>query len=196
MFNKYDEVSLLLEDYKRKIPLGDMDITQLRMKIYEDFQKLDSALELLNDPDCKSKSGHEKLISYLENNVGTPLTGSQLSQIYDGGCGGDWSRSIRKLRTEEGYDISTSKSDPRLAKGVYVLNTMERVEPHDRNIDDVTKSQALARDGYCCQKCKISIDKLHPALPQKRFEWHHIVPAAIRGGKELKMSLHCAIAVT
>ena len=180
-----DNINTIYNEYRSIDPSNLPESYKLRAKMFDAFQKWDQANQIIADPEATQKSGKDKIIEFLFGCVGIPVTGAQISHIYDGGAGGDWSRCIRSLRQDMGFDIDTSKSDPRLKVGVYILNSLEVTETHDRNIDDNTKAKALKRDDFCCQKCHISIDKLNHHLPQKRFEYHHIHPAEFKGGREI-----------
>lgn len=75
---------------------------------------------VLNEIRKKKVSVKEKIIEYLRKNVGTPVTGEELS--YLAGNTKEWARRVRELRTEDGWPIvtkNTGRND--LPVGVYVL---------------------------------------------------------------------------
>lgn len=75
---------------------------------------------VLNEIRKKKVSVKEKIIEYLRKNVGTPVTGEELS--YLAGNTKEWARRVRELRTEDGWPIATKNTGRNdLPVGVYVL---------------------------------------------------------------------------
>jgi len=73
-------------------------------------------------------------------------------------CGGaaEWSRRVRELRNEEGYQILSHKDRRDLKPGQYILETTERVPAFRRGISKETRAQVLERNGYTCQMCGVA----------------------------------------
>jgi len=116
-----------------------------------------------------------KLLEYLKENIGHPVTGEELR--YVAGDAKEWARRVRELRTEEGWEITTNMTGrPDLPMGSYVLETVERAPEHDRKIKDKVRVAVLTRDAYSCRFSGCDFDAREPHIPgavQRRIELHH-----------------------
>lgn len=127
---------------------------------------------VLNEIHKKKVSVKEKIIEYLRKNVGTPVTGEELS--YLAGNTKEWARRVRELRTEDGWPIATKNTGRNdLPVGVYVLEEDRQAYEHDRIIPDPIRVAVLERDGFKCTCCGWSRDKLNRDDPRKMLELHH-----------------------
>lgn len=127
---------------------------------------------VLNEIRKKKVSVKEKIIEYLRKNVGTPVTGEELS--YLAGKTKEWARRVRELRTEDGWPIATKNTGRNdLPVGVYVLEEDRQAYEHDRIIPDPIRVAVLERDGFKCTCCGWSRDKLNRDDPRKMLELHH-----------------------
>lgn len=127
---------------------------------------------VLNEIRKKKVSVKEKIIEYLRKNVGTPVTGEELS--YLAGNTKEWARRVRELRTEDGWPIATKNTGRNdLPVGVYVLEEDCQAYEHDRIIPDPIRVAVLERDGFKCTCCGWSRDKLNRDDPRKMLELHH-----------------------
>lgn len=127
---------------------------------------------VLNEIRKKKVSVKEKIIEYLRKNVGTPVTGEELS--YLAGNTKEWARRVRELRTEDGWPIATKNTGRNdLPVGVYVLEEDRQAYEHDRIIPDPIRVAVLERDGFKCTCCGWSRDKLNRDDPRKMLELHH-----------------------
>lgn len=127
---------------------------------------------VLNEIRKKKVSVKEKIIEYLRKNVGTPVTGEELS--YLAGDTKEWARRVRELRTEDGWPIATKNTGRNdLPVGVYVLEEDRQAYEHDRIIPDPIRVAVLERDGFKCTCCGWSRDKLNRDDPRKMLELHH-----------------------
>lgn len=127
---------------------------------------------VLNEIRKKKVSVKEKIIEYLRKNVGTPVTGEELS--YLAGNKKEWARRVRELRTEDGWPIATKNTGRNdLPVGVYVLEEDRQAYEHDRIIPDPIRVAVLERDGFKCTCCGWSRDKLNRDDPRKMLELHH-----------------------
>ncbi|MFO8063257.1 MAG: HNH endonuclease, partial [Spirochaetia bacterium] len=93
----------------------------------------------------------DRLLEYLQGNVGKEVTGEELRYVAKGS---EWARRVRELRTEDGFPISTKLGgNPNLGVGVYVLEENRQTPKHDRSIPDSLRREVLRRDGYVCNRC-------------------------------------------
>ena len=134
----------------------------------------------------KSGSVRDKILEFLRENVGTPVSGEDLR--YVAGNKTEWARRTRELRTEFGWPIATkSTGRPDLPVGRYVLELDRQSKPHDRKIPDPERRRALQRDGYSCVNCGWNYGVWNKADP-RILELHHKKHHA-RGGSNLADNL-------
>jgi len=127
---------------------------------------------VLNEIRKKRVSVKEKIIEYLRKNVGTPVTGEELS--YLAGDTKEWARRVRELRTEDGWPIATKNTGRNdLPVGAYVLEEDRQAYEHDRTIPDPVRVAVLKRDNFKCISCGWSRDILNRDDPRKMLELHH-----------------------
>lgn len=137
-------------------------------------QDRDAALRwnILNEIRKKKISVKDKIIEYLRKNVGTPVTGEELS--YLAGDTKEWARRVRELRTEDGWPIATKNTGRiDLPVGAYVLEEDRQAYEHDRTIPDPVRVAVLKRDDFRCAYCGWSRDMLSKDDPRKMLELHH-----------------------
>jgi len=137
-------------------------------------QDRDAALRwnILNEIRKKKISVKDKIIEYLRKNVGTPVTGEELS--YLAGDAKEWARRVRELRTEDGWPIATKNTGRiDLPVGTYVLEEDRQAYEHDRTIPDPVRVAVLKRDNFRCAHCGWSRDLLNKDDPRKMLELHH-----------------------
>lgn len=127
---------------------------------------------VLNEIRKKKVSVKEKIIEYLRKNVGTPVTGEELS--YLAGNAKEWARRVRELRTEDGWPIATKNTGRNdLPVGTYVLEEDRQAYEHDRTIPDPVRVAVLKRDDFKCTNCGWSRAMLNRDDPRKMLELHH-----------------------
>ena len=125
----------------------------------------------------------EKILKYLQENVGKVVTGEELSYVAKSS---EWARRTRELRTEDGWPISTNMSgNPSLAMGEYILEENRQAPAHDRHIDEATRRKTMRRDGYRCQRCGWSHEEWNKSDP-RFLELHHIKHHADGGSNEME----------
>ena len=154
------------------------DTSKLKPDIYflaEDKQDKEAAYrwKLANDIRKSSGSMQSKLLQFLQENVGKPVTGEELAYVAKGET---WARRSRELRTDEGWPVMTRNSGrPDLPVGVYILEEDRQAEKHDRNIPDPIRITVLERDDFACRKCYWSHEMANPAdTTRTMLELHHI----------------------
>lgn len=129
------------------------------------------------------EGGQTKILKYLRANVGSAVTGEELSYVAQSS---EWARRVRELRTEEGWPISTKMSgNPSLPVGVYVLELDRQAPAHDRHISDAVRRHAMQRDSYTCRNCGWSHDLWNSSDP-RFLELHHQIHHADGGSNELE----------
>ena len=132
----------------------------------------------------KSPGGsRDKILHYLQENVGKPVTGEELSYVAKSS---EWARRTRELRTEEGWPITTKMSgNPTLSVGVYVLEMDRQAPAHDRRIPENMRRSAMRRDNYECKQCGWSHNEWNPSDP-RYLELHHLVHHASGGANTME----------
>ena len=134
----------------------------------------------------QSGSVREKILKFLQANLGRAVTGEELRYI--AGEKTEWARRVRELRTEFGWPVVTkSTGRPDLGIGVYILQADRQSPIHDRNIPDDLRREVLRRDGYRCRDCNWSHDEWNPSDP-RHLELHHIKHHA-KGGENIRENL-------
>lgn len=172
------------------VKAGDLDLAMLGVQslMVDDYVLLDES----QDRDAafrwnsantirKKKLGvKDKLLEFLQSNVGRAVTGEELRYVADGST--EWARRVRELRTEEGWSIATRTTGrPDLSIGAYVLEDMNQTPPHDRKIPDDVRGAVLVRDRYECQHCKWNHSMWNASDP-RHLELHHVVHH-VQGGQ-------------
>jgi adenylate kinase family enzyme len=183
MLNKKEELHDRFQDginriNKLKMSVDDLDLKKDTAEIINMLNEITRSIIHIEYDD---ESGQDRLEKFFRDNLGKIVTNTNLAIIFDGGTGGDWGRAKRRLVNEKGYKIESCFENPNLKPGEYLLETLEREEEHDRNIDDNVKSLCLKRDNYKCRCCNIHSSQLVRGNTQSRFEFHHINPAMLKG---------------
>lgn len=133
-----------------------------------------------NDIRKKKTAVRDKLLEFLQINVGKEVTGEELRYVANDKT--EWARRIRELRTEFGWPIVTRNTGmPELPVGMYVLEENRQAPEHDRKIPDPVRCEVLERDGFKCVKCGWKTENRNPADPRNLLELHHIDHHVNRG---------------
>ncbi|NWG14606.1 MAG: HNH endonuclease [Acidobacteria bacterium] len=131
-------------------------------------------------------SVRDKILRFLRENVGRPVTNEELR--YVAGDKTEWARRVRELRTELGWPIATKTTGrPDLNVGAYVLQADRQIPEHDRHVADDVRRRVLRRDGYKCTSCGWSHDDWNPSDP-RHLELHHI-KRHVEGGENVEENL-------
>lgn len=121
-------------------------------------------------------SGRDRILAFLQANVGVPVTGDELRYVANIG---EWARRVRELRTDFGWPVYTRQSGrPDLRAGEYVLESLNQARPHERKIPDTIRMEVLSRDNYTCTRCnwnnQIYLDSGRNPEFHRYLELHHI----------------------
>lgn len=114
----------------------------------------------------------DRILELLKAHVGKPVQGEQIAYVAKVRETG---RRIRELRREFGWRIVTRQTGrPDLPPSVYILESLDQLEEHDRHIPDNTYDEVLARDKHSCRKCGWGIERRHSSERRQFLEIHHI----------------------
>ncbi len=131
----------------------------------------------------RNLSVRDRLLLYLRENVGQPVTGEELRYVANGAT--EWGRRTRELRTEEGWPVATRSSGrPDLPIGVYLLEADRQSPRHDRHIQDNVRVAVLERDEFSCRVCGWTPTMRKSGDPRTLLELHHIEYHAKGGSNE------------
>jgi hypothetical protein len=141
---------------------------------------------IANDIRKSEDSTRNKILKYLQQNVGKRVTGEELR--YAANDKTEWARRVRELRTEHGWPIVTKTTGkPDLPVGTYLLESIHQSPEHDRKIPDPIRGRVLRRDSYKCVNCKW--DKtLWDRSDPRHLELHH-VKEHVKGGENTEENL-------
>lgn len=128
-------------------------------------------------------SVRDRILRYLRENAGKPVTGEELRYVANGAT--EWGRRTRELRTQEGWPVATRSSGrPDLDVGVYVLEDDRRSPSHDRNISDPVRVAVLERDDFRCRCCGWEPTERRQGDPRTLLELHHVEHHAEGGSNQ------------
>ncbi len=174
-----------------EFPLENIDLNSLKPDDYillSETQDKESAFRwnIANDIRKRKDSVRTKILEYLKQNVGKPVTGSELRYVANDKT--EWARRVRELRTEFGWPITTKNTGrPDLSVGSYLLESLRQSPEHDRRIPDSVRGKVLRRDGYKCVRCGWNHSDWNPSDP-RHLELHHKKEHA-KGGENTEDNL-------
>lgn len=172
-------------DAEGDFPLENVDVTAMGPDDYI-LLSLDQDREaahrwnVANTIRRRELSVRDKILLFLRENVGQPVTGEELRYVANNRT--EWARRTRELRTEYGWPLVTRNTGrPDLPVGVYLLEQDRQSPTHDRRIPDPIRTAVLRRDNYTCQDCGWNHAMWNRSDP-RHLELHHVEHHA-KGGR-------------
>ncbi len=133
--------------------------------------------------DPNGKSSRSRILRFLLDNQGRVLEWQEIREA----AGGveQWSRRMRELRDEEGYQILSHNDRADLHPGQYLMETDVQRPALPRDISAGTRSYVFERNGYTCQMCGAAAGDPDPlGGPRKvRLTLGHIIDKS-KGGAD------------
>ena len=133
-------------------------------------------------PELKGKAG---IRAYLRERVGQVVHNSELFEA--SGRQSEYTRRIRELRTEEGWDIQSHRDADDLKPDEYRLALAPPAKPPPRfarRMSQRVRAIVLQRNGMTCQMCGAGPgDRVQGK--HVRLEIDHIDPKMAGGGEEM-----------
>lgn len=176
---------------ENELPMEEIDADKMKPSDYillSANQDRDAAhrWNIANEIRKRKDSVRAKILEYLKQNVGNPVTGEELRYVANDKT--EWARRVRELRTEFGWPIETKNTGrPDLPVGAYVLESIRQSPEHDRKISDSLRGVILRRDQYRCVLCAWSHNDWNRSDP-RHLELHHKKEHA-RGGENTEDNL-------
>jgi hypothetical protein len=129
------------------------------------------------------KGSKSRILRFLLDNQGRVLEWQEIREA----AGGveQWSRRMRELRDEEGYQILSHKDRADLHPGQYLMETDVQRPALPRDISAGTRAYVYERNGYTCQMCGVAAGDPDPlGGPRKvRLTLGHIIDKS-KGGTD------------
>lgn len=119
--------------------------------------------------------GKRGIAAYLAARVGQVIHNSELYEA--SGRQSEYTRRIRELRSEDGWDIQTHYDAADLKQDEYRLASSPPENPlpkFKRGISQRLRAQALARDGFTCQMCGAAAGDMDARGRRVRLQVDHI----------------------
>jgi hypothetical protein len=123
-----------------------------------------------------------RILEFLLANIGRVLESDEIREA--SGNVSEWTRRVRELRDEEGYDILTNNDLRELKPGQYLMRSDTRRPAFARGISKETRAWVLERNGYTCRMCGLGAGDPDPfdAAKKVRLVMGHIVDKSLGGG--------------
>jgi len=134
-------------------------------------------------PSDVGQGSRRRVLEFLLANMGRILDWREIRKA--AGDVEQWSRRLRELRDEFGFQVLTHKDRRDLKPGQYLLETPERLPAFQRTISAETRAFVLERNGNTCHMCGAGAadpDPLHPGR-KVRLVIGHIIDKS-KGGSD------------
>ena len=121
-------------------------------------------------------TGKRGIAAYLRARVGQVVHNSELYEA--SGRQSEYTRRIRELRRENGWDIQTHFDVEDLKQDEYRLASLPPEDPpiqFKRGVSQRVRAQALARNGFTCQMCGAAPGDVDERGRKVRLHADHIV---------------------
>src|SRR3989338_1232162 len=134
------------------------------------------------------KGSRKKVLVFLLANIGKVLHWQQIRKA--AGNVEQWSRRLRELRDEYGYQILSHRDRKELKPGQYLILTDKRLPGFARSISKETRAYVLERNGYTCQMCGLGAGDQDPinSARKVRLTMGHIIDKP-KGGEDTPSNL-------
>jgi hypothetical protein len=135
----------------------------------------------------KRKGSKDKIREFLLANIGRIIESHELQAAADGAV--QYSRRLRELREQEGWQILTHNDSTELKPGQYLLKAKPPEKPQVRFASGISaklRAEVLDRNGFTCQMCGLTPGDIDPATQRKvRLHLGHIKDKSLGGKDEL-----------
>ncbi len=131
----------------------------------------------------RSGSAESRILALLQEYVGQVVRGDEIAYVAKIPS---WRRRSGQLRTERGWRVATRFTGrPDLGNSEYILESLDQLPTHDREIPDDVYAAVLERDGRRCRRAGCGWDGLQRISgdPRQFLELHHIEHHA-QGGQQ------------
>lgn len=160
-----------------EFPLKDLNVSEMKVTDYiliseKEDREAAHRWNIANTIRKRKIGVREKILEFLKENVGKPVTGEELRYVASDKK--EWARRVRELRTEHGWMVATRQTGRvDLPIGVYVLESLRQLPAHDRLIPDNVRVEVLVRDNFRCTECGWDHATSTPSDPRHHLELHH-----------------------
>ena len=128
-----------------------------------------------------------KIRQFLLANIGRVISSRELQKAADGAV--QYSRRLRELREQEGWQILTHNDSTDLKPGQYLLKEKppeKAAVAFERTISAKLRAEVLDRNGFTCVMCGLTPGDIDPATGRKvRLHIGHIKDKSLGGKEEL-----------
>ena len=137
----------------------------------------------LDIPDGVGTGSRRRVLEFLLANKEKVLHWKEIRRA--AGDVEQWSRRLRELRDEFGYQILSHRDRGELKPGQYLLETDVRLPMVPREISREVRAFVLDRNGYTCQMCGAAPGDTDPFNPGRkiRLTIGHIIDKS-KGGRD------------
>lgn len=136
----------------------------------------------------KRPGSRQKVLNFLLKNIGRKLSWQKIREA----AGGveQWSRRLRELRDEQGYQILSHRDRADLKPGEYLMETGKRHLIFSRSVSKETRAWVLERNGYTCQMCGLGAGDQDPFNSARKVQltMGHIIDKS-KGGEDTPSNL-------
>lgn len=136
----------------------------------------------------RRKGSKQLILDFFLANIGQVVESREIQAASGGAV--EWTRRVRELRNEDGYQILSHKDRADLKPNQYLLETATRSPAFKRNISKETRAWVLERNGYTCQMCGVAAGDASPFDSRRtaRLTMGHIIDKS-KGGDDTPQNL-------